>query len=103
MHLVWTDIWPFGICAIWPVTDLLYVPSVIIRVARTGTYLHSKIIGPVVVLLYGQTFGFLDFIPFGLSQTCCTIIGPVIALLHVSLGIIPVAGTGIYLRSTIIW
>ena len=116
MHFVWPEIWTFRIYVIWPVAVLLHVTLFIICVARTrtylhstiirpviGPYLHSTIIGPVIALLYGQTFGRLDFMSFGLSQHCCTIIGPVIALLRVSSGIIPVACTGLYVRSTIIW
>ena len=68
-----------------------------------GPYLHNGIIGPVIALLYGQKFGRSAFMSFALSHPCCTIIGSVIALLQVSLGIIPVASTGIYLHSTIIW
>ena len=115
MHLVWPDIFPFGLYTIQPVTDLLHVPLFIICVARTGPYLRSTIIrtfigpylrntifGPVIALLYGHTFGRSAFISFDLSQTCCTIIGPVISLLHVPLGIIPVARTGLYLHITIL-
>ena len=115
MNLVRPEIWTFGLYAIWPVTVLLHVPSLIICVARTGPYLRSTIIrtvigpylrstifGPVIALLYGHTFGRLAFMSFDLSQTCCTIIGPVISLLHVPLGIIPVARTGLYLHSTIL-
>ena len=116
MHLVRPEIWTFGLYIIRPVTVLLHVPSFIICVAHTGTYIRSTIIGPfigtylhittiglVIYLLYGQTFGRLAFMPFGLSQPYCTIIGPDIALLHVSSGIFPVARTAIYLRSTILW
>ena len=73
MHLVWPDISPFVIYFIRPVKALLYVPLVIICVARTGPYIRS------------------------------TMIWPFIALLHMSLGLILVARTGLYLRSTIIW
>ena len=103
MHLVRLDIWTFGPYVIWPVTVLLHMPFFIICVARTGPYLCSTIIGSVIALLYGQTFGCWDFISFGLLQPCCTIIGPVIDLLHVSLGIILVALNGLYLRSTLLW
>ena len=103
MHLVQPDILPFGLYVIRPVTALLHVPLFIICVARTGPYLRSTIIGPVIALIFGQTFGRSAFISFGPSQPFCTIIGPVIALLHVSLFIIPVARTGLYLRSTILW
>ena len=103
MHLVWPDIWTFGPCVILPVTVLLHVPSFIICVSHTGTYLRITITGPVIALLYGQTFGRSNFMSVGLSQPCCTIIGPVIALLHVSSVIIPVARNGLYLRSTILW
>ena len=116
MYLVWPDIWTFGLYVIRPVAFLLHVPLFIICVVCTGPYLcstaigpvigpylHSTIIGPVIAFLYGQTFGRLAFMSFGLSHTCCTIIGSVLALLHVSSGIIPVARTGLYVRSTIIW
>ena len=116
MHLVWPDIWPFNLSVIQPVTVLLQEPLLIICLAHTGPYLHSTIsgpvigpylhstiIGPVIALLYDQTFGRSTFMSFGLSHPCCTLIGPVIDLLHVSLGIIPVARTGLYLRSTILW
>ena len=91
------------------------MPSLIICVARTGPYLrstiigtvkgpylHSAISGPVIALLYGQKFGRSAFMSFILSHTCCTIIGPGIALLHVSSGIISVARTGVYICSTIL-
>ena len=116
MHLVRPDIWPFRPYIICPVTVLLHVPLFIICVARTGTYLGSTIIGPVIgtylrrtiiwhviALLYGQTFDRSAFMSFGLSYPCCTIIGPVIALLHLFSVIIPVARTGIYISSTILW
>ena len=103
MNLVQTDSWPFVPDDIWPVIVLLHVPLFIICVARTGPYLRSTIIGLVIALLYGQTFDHSDFMPFGLSQPCCVIIGPVTALLHMSLGIIHVARTSIYLRSTKLW
>ena len=73
MHLVWPDIWTFGLYVVWPFAALLYVPLVIIRVARTGPYLHSPVI---------WTF---------------------VAFLNVSLGLISVARNGLYLRSTKIW
>ena len=95
----------FGLQALMtfgPSLPLLFVPSVIICVARTGPYLRSTIIGPILAFLFGQIFGLSAFMSFALSHPCCTIIGSVIALLQVSLGIIPVASTGIYLHSTII-
>ena len=73
VHLVWPDIWPFGLYVIRLVTALLYVPLVIILVACTGPYLRS------------------------------TIIWTFIALLHVYLGLISLARTGLYIRITIIW
>ena len=116
MHLVRLGIWTFVPYVIWPVTVLLHVPLFIICVARTrpylcstisetviGPYLHSTIIGPVIALLCGQTFVCSAFLPFDLSQPCCTIIGPFVALLNVSLVIVPVARTGLYLCSTILW
>ena len=116
MHLVWPEIWPFGLYVIRPVTFLLHVTSSIICVACIGPYIRSKTIGPVIgpyihstiiglviALLYGQTFVRSAFMSFSLSQPCCTIIGPVIYLLHVSSVIIPVARTELYLRSTILW
>ena len=103
MNLVLPDIWPFGPYVIRPITVFLHMPLFIICVARTGPYIRSTIIGPVIALLYGHTFGRSAFMSFGLSQPCCTIIGLFIALLHMYLGIIPVAHTGIYLRSTILW
>ena len=92
----------FDIYVIWPVKALLYVPLVIICVACTGKYLSSTLIGPVIAFLFGKTFGRSAIMSFRLSQPCFTVIGPVIALLHVSSSIILVARTGIYLRSTII-
>ena len=32
-----------------------------------GPYIHSTIIGPVIALIYGQKFGHLAFMSFGLS------------------------------------
>ena len=94
----------------------MHVPLFIICVSSTrpylrstisepviGPYLCSIIISPVIALLYVHTFGRSAFMSFGLSQPCCTIIGPFVALLNVSSGIIPVARTGIYLRITIPW
>ena len=116
MHLVQSDIFPFVLYFIQPVTVLLHVTLFIICVACTGPYLcsmiigpvigpyiHSTIIGPIIALLYGQTFGRSASMSFGLSHPCCTIIGSVLEFLHVSSGIIPVARTGLYLCSIILW
>ena len=73
MHLVWPEMFSFGLYIIWTVISLLHVPLVIIRVACTVPYLRS------------------------------TIIWPVISLSHVSSGITPVACTSLYIRSNIIW
>ena len=101
--MVWPDIWTFGLYVFWPVIVLLHVSLFNICVARTGPYLrstiigpvigpylHNGIIGPVIALLYGQKFGRSAFMSFGLSQPCCTIIGPYTALLYVYSGIIPI-------------